>query len=299
MSTSSTSNEADVDTRNKPPTKYLLLLDINGALCHRMTKRATNRESNDFRFKSYHVYRRPNFTSFVEYIDSVLSSSTMEVYFYTSIVQHNAEGMIKRLFPRPEHSHYQDRIFDRSYNVIRPTTLSEKGKSHNKNCSKKDVKQETMRDLNKVWKRLPEFDVTNTIIVDNSVDKCENCIENSIIVPTFVDSKTLAVQEDDTLIKLEHYLTQLVDDEPTDVRIYLRNHPFNSISYESLRNDTELESGRSADVSDVSKQKKSIQSEAKLINESTVSTKSEKDRKADVQSCLEEFEQLKFEGSST
>lgn len=300
MSTSSTSNEADDITRDKPPTKYLLLLDINGALCHRMTKRAANREKNDFRFKTYHVYRRPNFASFIEYIDSVLSSSAMEVYFYTSIVQHNAKGMIKRLLPRPEHSHYQDRIFDRSWNAIRPTP-SEKEKSPKKGSPKKNVEDETMRDLNKIWKRLPEFDVTNTIIVDNSADKCENCMENSIIIPPFVDQKALTIQEDDTLIKLEQYLTQFVDDEPTDVRIYLHNHPFNSSSPESLKNDTKLEeNGHDAGVSDVSKPNRLIQSEAKPINESNVSVKPlEKNRKDAVQSCLEEFEQLDFEGSST
>lgn len=261
-----------------------------------MTKRATNREKNDFRFKTYHVYKRPNFASFIEYIDSVLSSSAMEVYFYTSIVQHNAEGMIKRLLPRSEHSHYQDRIFDRSWNAIRPIP-NEEEESPKKGSPKKIVEGETMRDLNKIWKRLPEFDITNTIIVDNSSDKCENCMENAIIIPPFVDQKALAIEEDDTLIKLEQYLTQLVDNEPTDVRVYLRNHPFKSSSPESLESDAELESGGGADVSEPNRL---IQSETNLINELTVYVKpSRKDRKDAVQSCLEEFEQLNFEGSST
>lgn len=232
MSSSSGSDKNKFNIAKSKLEKYLLLLDINGPLCHRLTNSASNRQNNDFRYKCYNVYKRPNLEYFIGYLDKAVSSSSVDVYFYTSIMKHNAKAMLKRLLPGAEQSHFQHRIFDRSWNIILPS-YDENKKETIRPSKRNNEKRETMRDLNKIWERLPEFNSTNTIVLDNSADKCKNFKENSIIIPPFVEEDTLMILKDDTLIKLTQYFTSLFDSQPEDVRMYLRDHPFESFIIET------------------------------------------------------------------
>lgn len=246
MSNCSTLFKANVNTEKIKPVKYLLLLDINGCLCHRLNERATNREDSDFRYKSYNVYKRPNMEYFVRYLDKAVSKCSLEIYFYTSMMKHNAKALLRNLLPGAEHSHYQNRIFDRSWNI--------NSLSHDKNekeCKRSfktyNEKRSTMRDLSKIWERLPEFNSSNTIVFDTSSDKCKNYMANSIIIPPLVDKDTLMIKEDDTLLKMTKYLTQMFDCQPRDVRIYLRNHPFGSFTIQTHQR------GKNSQAEDTSK----------------------------------------------
>lgn len=208
----------DSQSTTEKKMKYLLLLDINGALCHRITRRLMNKE-HDCKYKSYYVYKRPGMDQFIDFCDSQID--VFDVYLYTSIMRHNAQGMVNRLMPNAPH--YLEKIFDREMNKFVAPKFDNKKKNAKGKASRSP---DTVRDLAKIWSLLPQYGPENTILVDDDADKCVEYPGNAIIMPPFVNEEKLEWQPDSTLDKLEAYFVQLSADEPGDVRKYMKETPF-------------------------------------------------------------------------
>lgn len=76
----------------------------------------------------------------------------------------------------------------------------------------------------KIWQLLPEFDETNTILVDNEAKKFRNTPDNGIVVPKYGPREVTAATEE-VLKELGDYLVALAENEPEDVRVYLKKNP--------------------------------------------------------------------------
>lgn len=193
--------------------KLLLLIDINGTMCQRLNTRVNGDTAHDFRYKKYFVYRRPFID---ELFDFLQDNSNFDVYVYTSMMDHNAKGMVQRLLP--SRLHYLEKILDQSLN--KPDVDAE-------------YPNEFMRDLYKVWEELPAYSHLNTILVDNDEQKCREFKSNSIIIPNFIDDN-LDRHPDSTLKKLIRFLKCLVAHGSDDVRKFIEKHSLDSFNTEEI-----------------------------------------------------------------
>lgn len=215
----------DVKDKKNNSNKLLILLDINGALCHRMAKKQLINRTRDCKYKAYNVYKRPGLDDLLQFFDT--HRDTYDVYLYTSIMAHNAAAMVLKLMP--DHAeYYTERIFGRDMNKLIPVYMPDEEKK-----KKHERRVDTVRDLAKVWEVVPQYGPHNTVLVDDDEVKCAEYASNSIVVPEFVDEVQLTFMEDDqTLGKLTRYLQALArrkedgDQVARDVRKYMKMYPF-------------------------------------------------------------------------
>lgn len=185
--------------------QYLLLIDLNGTMCHRARKRIKCSVQHSFRAKAYYVYPRPSLAIFM---DTMQKKDTLDLYINTSITRDNAMLMVKKLLPD-------------QFDTLTPHLF---GQEMSKPDPKGKERWDTMRDLNRVWNHLSKYGPSNTIVVDNDAKKCRECLPNTILVPPFINRRGL--RSIDVLPRLQDYLTQLADAQPEDVRTYLQRLPF-------------------------------------------------------------------------
>lgn len=84
---------------------------------------------------------------------------------------------------------------------------------------------DTVRDMEKVWKALPNFGPTNTILLDNEARKFIDTPSNGIVVPEYGEDE-VRVKAKATLAPLLEYLQRLAERSPVDVRLYIQRSPF-------------------------------------------------------------------------
>jgi hypothetical protein len=131
---------------------YLLVLDLNGTLLERVTKKKMKAFKSayaipptpDFSISSGKVFKRP----FVdEFIDGIFKN--FDVAVWTSALEKNAVPMVQNLFQA--HTHQLKFLWNRS------------------DCSdvKEGVDHSSVKDLRKIWEAYPDYD---SVILHSKTD---------------------------------------------------------------------------------------------------------------------------------
>ena len=80
---------------------------------------------------------------------------------------------------------------------------------------------DTVRDMEKVWKALPDYGPHNTLLLDNEARKFSETPRNGIVVPEYGPDE-VKTRKKDTMDKLLQYLLKMQADSPRDVRKYIK-----------------------------------------------------------------------------
>ncbi|ORX50511.1 HAD-like protein [Hesseltinella vesiculosa] len=173
--------------------KQLLILDLNGALVSRLTKSS--------------LYLRPGHMPFFDYVFKHFT-----VMVWSSAQPHNVEKMCW--------------VFgDYKQQLRLMWTRMDFGLSTT-DYNRKTV---TLKDLTKVWAALPEFDASNTILVDDSTQKTVLQPYNHILVREFDHRFDYVASEgDNELSKVQLFLEKLRRQD--NVCNYMKQHPYSSSS---------------------------------------------------------------------
>ncbi|KAI7898416.1 HAD-like domain-containing protein, partial [Cokeromyces recurvatus] len=163
--------------------KQLLVLDLNGTLISRI-----KRPNGGF-------YLRPHHSTFFDYI-----FSNFVVMIWSSAQKHSVEAMCKVI------DYPLQLVWDRSHFGLSTAEFYSK--------------IDTIKDLDKVWEVLPEFNAANTIVLDDTPFKLVKQPYNLIKVSTF--------QHGD---KCDHELFHVIDYLKTiqlqsNVTNFVKNNPY-------------------------------------------------------------------------
>lgn len=199
----------------KKPKSILVLLDMNETLIFRKRKIISCDKPPDIT-SSKHVYFRPGVYDF---LSKLMSHPNIEVAIYSTMIMKNIKISVdfwlkdERLAPL---KHRLTKLFDKSYNVRDPDEVK---------------KTATMRDLKKIWKSKicgKLYDAKNTIIIDNEIRKVRNCLENAIVVDSFVENHLVDKKPNNVyyLNALADYILKIVGEFKGDVRKHLKETPF-------------------------------------------------------------------------
>ena len=138
---------------------YLVILDLNGTLLESTHHRKTGYKF-DLRARCKYVYYRTGMWSFLRFLGKCPS---VKIAVWTSCSADNAKAIVDEVF--------------------RGIPL-EFCYSRNECIELSDYK--TIKELKKVWENFPEWNASNTIIVDDSADKLKGYDENIIQVTEFI-----------------------------------------------------------------------------------------------------------------
>lgn len=160
----------------------LLVLDLNGILCHRIRRQEDpdyfrqNDKNEDTKSTMYRpsvgtvagtpVLPRIDLTNFLQYLDEHFCLAV-----WTSAKTKTAKALIKLLFPNDVANRL---LFIWCQNHCEMTAISApRGDNDAADTLYK-------KDLNKVWKEYPLWNARNTLLMDDSPDKCEVCKSNAV-----------------------------------------------------------------------------------------------------------------------
>lgn len=207
MATLNTSNGAQ---SNKP--KYLVLLDMKGTICYR-TDESVGRARHDLFIRRKFYYKRLGVNEFVLQLHA---TGMFDICVYSSMMAHNIEAGLNAIMP---HRRLLRAVLDREMNKPDPAGINE---------------WDTVRDMKKVWNRLPGYGPERTLLLDNEARKFQDAPENGIVVPEFGPAEVLS-KKSGTLDTLLQYLLDLARDAPKDVREYLGRIHLTTMLYFSLK----------------------------------------------------------------
>ena len=164
-------NSNAVNKRIKTGLRKLLILDLNGVLIHSKKKKNRN---NKFTL-------RPHVHSFI-----YAMSKRYQLAVWTSKTFERAESIVQQLF------HSYDLLFT----------------WYNDKCDRKHERNllYMIKDLRKVWNQFDKYDKTNTILLDDSEEKCTvnnsyNCIHPRRFVKKGTDHLKKTPNENDNVLK--------------------------------------------------------------------------------------------------
>ena len=163
--------------------KPLIILDLNGVLCHRVRTR-----NSPFPKNEYHKWYRPSIgriamtpiiarNDLTTFLEQLCQNFTMAVW--TSAKRRNALELVKLLFP-PHIS--QQLLFIWAQNKCQSIPRPNKQPQQPLSNQYKDDIIFTKR-LSKVWEDYPLWNSTNTLLIDDSPDKCPNEYVNNALHP--------------------------------------------------------------------------------------------------------------------
>jgi NLI interacting factor-like phosphatase len=163
--------------------KPLLILDLNGILCHRI-RRQMNSADTKLKNNVQHPYRpqlgpdisqtpiipRPDVSAFLEYLDEHFCLA-----IWTSAKAKTARKLIELLIPE----------------LVRERLLFVWSQSH---CCCEATSPQTLesstpsetvyyKKLSVVWQKYPMWNTLNTLLIDDSPEKCIYCKENALHPP--------------------------------------------------------------------------------------------------------------------
>lgn len=177
--------ETSVTLRNKQ--LQLLILDLNGTLCSRSSLTAFT--------------ARPHARKFFEYV-----FTNFTVMVWSSAQNYSVKKMCEMFEPYKPQT-----VWDRSHLGLAPA-------DYNSNV-------ETVKDLEKVWEKLPNFNPTNTIVLDDSASKLALQPYNLIKMSTFDYEEFMKSNTGERdLLKVIKYLGTL--QFQSNVANYMRFDPF-------------------------------------------------------------------------
>jgi hypothetical protein len=170
--------------------RQLLILDLNGTLVSRSRRR-------------HEVFARPYYESFFDYI-----FANFTVMVWSSATEHSVNRMCKIFDPK---KYMLPIIWHRQHFNLNKTDFYSN--------------RETLKDLDYVWRQMPEFDATNTIILDDTPAKVACQPYNLIQISTFHHEPVLKREKrDQDLCKVANYLRILR--LQSNVSNFICNNPF-------------------------------------------------------------------------
>jgi hypothetical protein len=171
--------------------KPLIVLDLNGILCHRVRYNIKN--NNITQQSSY----RPSCAN-ISNTDVIPRSDLHEfltllhdnfcLAIWTSATRKTAKLLVKALFPQ----NIQERllfVWHRNFCTLVETTSGSTASENNSTNEeeqgegRKDDNITAMKYLSKVWSAYPLWDSTNTILLDDSPEKCRHEFRGNAIHP--------------------------------------------------------------------------------------------------------------------
>ncbi|KAI9176143.1 hypothetical protein H9P43_006508 [Blastocladiella emersonii ATCC 22665] len=200
-----------------PPKPYLVILDLNGCLIARPSKEEHARARKSphglpFRVASVArkpVYLRPHLAGFARVL---AENPRLDFAVWTSAAPENAAKLI-------ELSLGED--FARR---LRFVWGRNKCTADDRNPDKPWA---TLKDLRNVFHAHPEYAPERTVIVDDSMYKCRLNPDNAVVLPQWdLADHSRSPLDDAVLLDLAAYLHLLARASPTDVREWIRPHPF-------------------------------------------------------------------------
>jgi NLI interacting factor-like phosphatase len=156
----------------------LLVLDLNGVLCHRI-RRSDNGSSSTRPMTAYRpsvatiantpIIPRTDLTDFLTFLDQHFCLA-----IWTSAQAKTARLLVERLVPRSVADRFLFVWSQQHCDTVMQNGEGARGISPDLLFQK---------DLAKVWKEFPLWNVSNTLIMDDSADKCAAWHENAIHPP--------------------------------------------------------------------------------------------------------------------
>ncbi|KAF9898451.1 hypothetical protein BX616_004009 [Lobosporangium transversale] len=199
-----------------PFPRKLVVLDLNGTLFYRSFHR--NRKT---------IHQRPFLRTFLNFL-----FQRFRVMVWSSARQSSVDAMLEAGFADLRTN--LDRVWSREHFGMA--------------ASEYNRKVLTLKDLSRVWMEIEDerknaaesemrpggryatrYDQTNTILIDDSVDKSQLQPQNCIVVTSF-NRAQWDLGKDEELIKVMAYMKQLIPQQ--NVSAYMKKHPFNSESNE-------------------------------------------------------------------
>jgi hypothetical protein len=196
----------------------LVVIDLNGFLYHRIFKCQHFSETElsskvpCYRLGNFYVYPRPHYKSFLQFL-----FANFHVGLWSSAKKHNILRLINDEncgFPKT----FLDMltfIFDQSHCTAIPVPNSKKPLF--------------LKDLSIVWEKFPQWNASNTLIIDDSVEKLQrNPKYTSISPPTWtrndVKDESLGING-----SVRKFLTHLLDAGKVNVPEFVETHPFTAL----------------------------------------------------------------------
>lgn len=196
--------EALMNHQHETP-KYLLLIDINGILCHKTGVEVPGIEA-DLLLRNQLIYHRPGVSAFIRTLKEM---NAFKIRIFSSIMSQDARAIVEALLPN--HPDLQDSILHRSSIT----------------CSEGNRDWGSKADLQKIWPfiKLGNFRPFNTMILYTKYNKLGNLAVNGVYVPPF-EREDVMVRKNHTIDGLLAYLVNIAKEKPSDIRPYLIQYPF-------------------------------------------------------------------------
>lgn len=234
--------------------RLLFVLDLNGTLLHRLTKsyectaamEHPLRRTADCKVRGCSIFFRPGRAAFLQKLLQL-----GQVAVWTSALPKNAVPMVLQTFsglldPAALRDHddlnlqsgltlHKDLVLSTENSIGRLLFLWTQNDCTilpPSPCTQNKFKPLFHKDLYRLWQRFPEYNATNTIMIDDSQDKLAGHLDNLLCLEEYVvTDPTKDFTQDQTLYRLSEYLQCLVDaldlSTPSfDVRDHLKAHPF-------------------------------------------------------------------------
>lgn len=196
----------------------LVIFDMNGVLIDRVRTTAATDDGllppppPDFTINQCHTWVRPEFTEILKYLKSMnvrhtwvrpeltdilkyLETNNIQVGIWSSMQRNNLESTVARLFP----PNFLLFAWDQSYCTAVNNPLS---------LPKADgyVKPLFVKDLTKVWSAFPQYNASNTLLIDNDAEKCTiNPPQCIFIIETW--TRNTVGKDDNILARLHQFCT--------------------------------------------------------------------------------------------
>jgi len=206
-----------------PPFSCLICLDLNGTLVYRTLEQVKSaRFSFRGRNKKY-VYKRRGADELI----LGLAKCGFTVCLLSSMASHNVREIVSRSLSADSQAVIIDRLLTGEQYHKRDT--SEGAKEH-----------DTVRDVDAVWKAFPSFFAEKTVFVDDEARKFERASRCGLVVPQL--GPTNFKDRDEDLPSLLKYFENMARDSPSDVRLWMEEHPWEPPQATKFSADTSLES---------------------------------------------------------
>eukprot|EP00743_Colponemidia_sp_Colp-15_P010884 GILK01012055.1.p1 GENE.GILK01012055.1~~GILK01012055.1.p1 ORF type:complete len:266 (-),score=23.88 GILK01012055.1:170-943(-) len=196
--------------------KILLIFDLNGTLLERLAGKAANPKPAHKLINKRKVWLRPGLNALWNFVfEEDQARGQFDVAVWSSAMTQNTQPMIDFVFG----VHREHLLFD----YHREHTVPDRSR-HAKTYA-------TLKDLQSVWAKYPQYGPTNTVLIDDSPSKAAKQPNNHILVPEFAyESLQEAFESDPTLENLTMYLSQLRhhfdSSADRDVRSFISQSPF-------------------------------------------------------------------------
>jgi hypothetical protein len=125
-----------------------------------------------------HVYARPGAP---QLLDWLLTQTHLQLALYTSMMDHNAKAILDHVWRCLERKE-KILVGGGSGDAKEPQGVWLLGRDWNKKDPLGKNDWDTMRDLDRVWKAHPQFDASNTVLIDNEARKVREVAHNAVLV---------------------------------------------------------------------------------------------------------------------